>query len=161
MTNTESQALIALMDLVMAMVDVLEAPTATQARKAHDRVLAERREVEGWRETLRILSTDANRQRLTGVCHACAYPDYCRGTGRCFSTGAIPPTAQERPTGLRQELAVSRDGQAARTAVAATERRMRAWYGLEGLEGDDSRITDGHKCCGGKPDCGCARSVGG
>lgn len=84
---------------------------------------------------------------------------------------------QERATRLRALGAVVADGQAARTAVAATERRYdRMWlrvpigdpldphFGLEayeGLDGDDSRVTDGHKCRGGKPDCGCARSVGG
>ena len=83
---------------------------------------------------------------------------------------------QGHATRLRQELAVSQDGAAARTAVAATERRYDRMWGLrremdksvvdlganrEPIEADDSRITDGHKCCGGKPDCGCARSVGG
>ena len=94
---------------------------------------------------------------------------------------------QERATRLRALGALCEDGQAARTAVAATERRYdrigvrpSRWqlmqelkdlagnpldphFGLEayeGLEADDSRVTD-HTCCGGKPDCGCARSVGG
>ena len=126
-----NQALVALMDLVLAMVDVLDAPTATQARKARDKVLAERREVEGWRETLYLMGTEANRRRL------------------------------EAATRLAVAAGVVDAGEAARTAVAATERRLRAWQGLEPIEADDSRITDGHKCCGGKPDCGCARSVGG
>ena len=129
--DNDKKALIALMELVLAMVDVLEAPTATQARKAHDRVLAERREVEGWRETLYLMGTEANRRRLEDAVRQARLGD------------------------------VVVQGLAAQTAVAATERRLRAWQGLEPIEADDSRVTDGHKCCGGKPDCGCVRSVGG
>ena len=164
----DKKALIALMDLVLALADALEAPTATQRGKAMERVRDERQEIAGWHKAL---VTPTPEEIMEGL-------EQIRATGR-----------QDGATRLRQELAVSQDGQAARTAVAATERRMRAWYGLEGLEADDSRITDGHKqapcgdgwctcgmCAsqqasehkryGGKPGCGCsvcryARSVGG
>ena len=178
--GNDKKALIALMDLVLALADALEAPTATQRGKAMERVRDERQEIAGWHKAL---VTPTPEEIMEGL-------EQIRATGR-----------QDGATRLRQELAVSQDGQAARTAVAATERRMRAWYGLEGLEADDNRLTQpfslthearlardpeyaaawatecaaeldkrpsrrGHKRYGGKPGCGCsvcqcARSVGG
>lgn len=49
-------------------------------------------------------------------------------------------------------------GEAARAAVEATKRRYDRMRNNDPIEADDSRVTDGHKCCGGKPDCGCAGS---
>jgi len=127
--SNDNKALVALMDLVLAMADVLEAPTATQRAKAAGRMAAERREVEGWRER------DCGRlQQATGQ----------HGLGRYVG-----------------------DGAEAKAAVGATVRRWEAYRERyrqtvtdPPLEADDSRVTDGHQCCGGKPDCGC-RSVGG
>jgi len=145
MNNDTEAALRALMDLVSAMADVLEAPTATQRAKAAGRMAAERREVEEWRKSVR--------------------PHY----------PMEELLAQSRPqqaTGRGRFGAVVSDGQEAKAAVEATVRRWEAYAesrrelgrlslnAYEALEADDSRVTDGHQCCGGKPDCGC-RSVGG
>jgi hypothetical protein len=122
----------ALMDLVLAIVEVLEAPTDTQRAKAMRKLAATKW---GWKETL----AQTRQERATGRV----------GLGRYVG-----------------------DGQEAKAAVEATVRRWEAYAesrrelgrlslkAYEALEADDSRVTDGHQCCGGKPDCGC-RSVGG
>ena len=127
--SNDKAALRALMDLVLAVVDVLEAPTATQRAKARGRMVAERREVEGWRER---------------------------------DCGSLELATRQARAG-----AVVSDGLEAKAAVEATVRRWEAYRERyrqtvtdPPLEADDSRVTDEHSCCGGKPDCGC-RSVGG
>lgn len=165
--SNDKKALIALMDLVLALADYATTPPGHRNKVIFE-VRAKQREAAGWRETLHLLGTEANRkEREDSVWQA-------------RQLEALYPGRQERATRPQGHGAVAADGQAAKTAVAATERRMRAWQGLadmrvnvvqqgsgeswahqEPIEADDSRITDGHKCCGGKPDCGCARSVGG
>ena len=168
--SNDNKALVALMDLVLAMADVLEAPTATQRAKAAGRMAAERREVEGWRER------DCGRlQQATGQ----------HGLGRYVGDGAEAKAAVEAT--LRRWEAYADKARKREIDKVVVWRgsegvgvRPSRWmltqelqdlagnpldphFGLEaheGLEADDSRITDGHRCCGGKPDCGC-RSVGG
>ncbi len=159
--SNDKKALIALMDLVLALADYATTPPGHRS-EAVERVRVKRQALAlGDADEVPPLTEDYWNRAVV-----------------------MRAGVQERATRPQGHGAVVADGQAARTAVAATERRMRAWYGLEGLEADDSRITDSHKqapcgdgwctcgmcanqqasehrCCGGKPDCGCARSVGG
>ena len=176
--SNDNKALIALMDLVLAIAD-LSLARHGETREPADRVRAERREVAGWRETLHLLCTEANRRVLEDAVKQKA----AREMDEAFYGRS------QQPTGRPGLGAVVADGQEAKAAVEATVRHWKAYAekqrrGSEGvgvcpsrwmlaqelkdlagepvdpIEADDSRVTDGHQCCGGKPDCGC-RSVGG
>ena len=163
MSNDTQAALRALMDLVLAMVDVLEAPTDTQRAKAMRKLAATKW---GWKETL----AQARQERATGR----------PGLGAVVSDGLEAKAAVEATVRRWEAYAESRR-ELQRHGLTEAEK---LWRGSEGLgvrpvrwqlmqelrdmngepvdpiEADDSRVTDGHSCCGGKPDCGC-RSVGG
>jgi hypothetical protein len=167
--DNDNKALVALMDLVLAMADALEAPTATQRAKARWRMAAERREVAGWRETLYLLGTEANRQALEASvrqarsnpmlnCPGCGASDQqpCRGIStdcRTRNNDALPCDGQERATRRAGLGAVVSDGAEAKAAVEVSRRRYDAWLrGLgkttvlvDPIEVDDSRVTDGHQ----------------
>lgn len=161
--SNDKAALRALMDLVLAVADVLEAPTATQRAKAAGRMAAERREVEGWRER--------DCERLEAVRTA-------RRSGAVVSDGQQAKAAVEATVrrweaytekARRREIdkvVVSRgsEGVGVRPSRWMLMQELRdlgkATVLVDPIEADDSRVTDGHSCCGGKPDCGC-RSVGG
>ena len=161
--SNDNKALVALTDLVLAIVEVLEAPTDTQRAKAMRKLAATKW---GWKETL----AQARQERATGR----------PGLGAVVSDGLEAKAAVEATVRRWEAYAESRR-ELQRHGLTEAEK---LWRGSEGLgvrpvrwqlmqelrdmngepvdpiEADDSRVTDGHSCCGGKPDCGC-RSVGG
>ena len=161
--SNDNKALVALTDLVQAMADVLEAPTDTQRAKAMRKLAATKW---GWKETL----AQTRQERATGR----------PGLGAVVADGLEAKAAVEATVRRWEAYAKSRR-ELQRHGLTEAEK---LWRGSEGLgvrpvrwqlmqelrdmngepvdpiEADDSRVTDGHQCCGGKPDCGC-RSVGG